>query len=74
MRDHGSIKHDLAHIAECQLATVEEMKGIKSTSQRRLNRQLSIAKWATDACRVHGVTYDDVASCPRLKSLLGLSR
>lgn len=61
---------DLADMAECQLATLEELRGLKSSSQSRIKRQEEIVKRCIDACRRHGVSQRDVERCPRLRKKL----
>ena len=46
----------LAWLAECQLATLEDLEGRKSTSKRELERQTSICDTAVRQCFELGVS------------------
>lgn len=46
----------LAWLAECQLATLEDLEGRKSTSKRELERQASICDMAVRQCSELGVS------------------
>ena len=62
MVDATEIFHDLCWMLECQLATLEEVKDVKRTSKRSIERHTDIAQpmvikvWAY--CRDYGFGID----------------
>lgn len=66
MKDHESAGRDLAYLAECQLATLEDMRS-KHTPKYALERQENIAKFSV-GCAARYCTTEDIldAAGPRL--------
>lgn len=59
----------LAYLAECQLATLEELNGRRRTSKTDLARHGRIARFAVEAARRH-CGPGDLEGCPRLDRAL----
>lgn len=65
----------ILHLAECQLATVEEFEMLKRPPKARLNRQRTIANQHLQMIRQYGIdkiilrdskTYSAARHCPRV--------
>jgi len=64
------VQHDLAYLTECELATLTQLQGLKSSSRSRVARQAGIVEKAVAACKRHKVNKGDAEKCPRLYGLL----
>lgn len=59
---------EFAYATECQLATLEYVKGLTRTPQSALRRQEKIASRMVGTCRKHRITPSQ--ACPRLANEL----
>lgn len=50
-----TLEQALAHLAECRLATVEQLRSYRSTSKADIRRQRAVADEAVEACRRFGL-------------------
>lgn len=60
------------YFTECELATLEELRGKKSASQRDLRRHQEIADGMVAVCRELGDSCVGRRGTPRLSELLGV--
>lgn len=67
---------DLCYLCECQMATLEELKGLSRTSTTRVRRQSRIVEKSIQLLDHLGIERAKIAElldgrCPRLKKELG---
>jgi len=67
-RGFNRLKERLMYFTECQLATVEDVRGRSRFPKRGVERHESIARQMVNECAIHGLTSDNagLAKCPRL--------
>lgn len=66
---HGLLIHDLMWLAECTLATVQDLEMKSRPSKRELERQRSLAKFGVSSAIYHGgihkkIRKDTWGRCP----------
>ena len=50
-----SLEDSFLYFLDCQLATVEELQGLRRPPQRRLDRHRQLARKMIERARVHGI-------------------
>ena len=70
--DHTRLLDRLMYFTECQLATVEYLKGRSRTPKGRLRRQESIGDKMIEECLLQGLKREDAqaSKCPRVAEKL----